>query len=254
MQNRSNSGNSSTELRGPITVGQPNRMMIRKTISLMSCAAALGASLLTCQADTWVTVDADGNVSRTEVESKDTPTRPSTTPQSSPQTSARPTVSRQSQPDSDRPNSNAATTAGATTAAATSASAFGEQKSMIRVDTVHGTYYVERPSQPSHPHSYPYDYGQYFYYPPVVPYSGPLAPAPYYGNPAWITSIPLGQPYYYPYPCPPAYAPRYPVCHVCGYNPCACYSIAYRAHMRGTYGRFSIGSGGLNITIGRGRR
>lgn len=198
-----------------------------KTVFLLFSVLSI-SSVLPGRADTWVTVNPDGSVTRTTVKSG-----------SGPAVNVPARNYAPGQPVATPPNQtrNTVSTYGYSVPPYPSA----------------GSVYPGQYPQPYYPPGYypqPYYppapiYNQY-YYPPAQAYSGPLHPVPSYATPPWITSVPLGTTTYYGPTYPYGYGASCQPCGVCGCYPCRC------SH-RGSSSSFSIGAGGVNITI-RGNR
>jgi hypothetical protein len=197
-----------------------------QTVFLLFSVLSL-SSVLPGQADTWVTVNPDGSVTRT-------------------------TVTTGSGPATNVPASNYAPGQNVVATPSGTRNKVTTRGYSVSPYPNGGYAYPGQYSQPYYPPAYypqPYYppapiYNQY-YYPPAQAYSGPLHPVPSYATPPWITSIPLGTTY--STPGYPGYYNSCQPCAVCRCYPCRCSSY-------GAYGNFSIGGSGVTITIGGGRQ
>jgi len=183
-----------------------------RTVFLLFSVLSI-SSVLPGRADTWVTVNPDGSVTRTTVTTATGPGANTPAQHYAP-----------GQPLPVAPGQSR-----------TNLSTYGYSVNPYPS----GGYYYPGQYSPYYPQPYypPAPIYNQYYYPPAQAYSGPLHPVPY-GTPPWITSIPLGTHYY-----PPGYAQP---CSVCRHYQC-------HGHRSGVNGSVSIGGGGVSVTINGGR-
>jgi hypothetical protein len=194
-------------------------------------------------ADSWVTVNPDGSVTRTEVQGPQASTHQSYRAQAPVGIAAGKPSSGLSRGFESKPQTHTSSSHRRTRRYTTGPG---------RRDHSRTYPYPTYPSFPAYP-TYPAPAPGYYSYP-APAYNGPIGPPmqqPF--TSPWITSVPtIGTYYYTPSPYPPhvgypAPAPAYP------YYPPVGYGYGLPGHSSTTYGQVTLGGSGVSVTLGGSR-